>query len=179
MGKYFSIFFWLILPVLLECLHSETTKTKHKFTILIDPGHGGRDGGASGNASKEKEISLKIALKLGKMLRTEMSDVELVYTREKDIFIPLHKRSKMANTLAADLFISIHCNAMPKNYTKVSGAETYVMGLHSSEENLSVAKRENMSTMMEEDRSVHYGDFDPNSSEAHICLLYTSPSPRD
>lgn len=170
MGNYFSIFFWLVLPVLWDGLHSETTKTTHKFTILIDPGHGGRDGGASGIRSKEKEISLKIALQLGTMLRAEMSDIELVYTREKDVFIPLHKRSKMANSIAADLFISIHCNAMPKNLTKVRGAETYVMGLHSSEENLSVAKRENMSTMMEEDRRANYGDFDPNSSEAHIIL---------
>ena len=77
MGNYFSIFFWLILPVLLDGLHSETSVVKHKFTILIDPGHGGRDGGASGKSSKEKEIALEIALQLGQLLTREMDDVAL------------------------------------------------------------------------------------------------------
>lgn len=136
--------------------------------IVIDPGHGGKDHGCSGHGSIEKDIVLKIAKKLERKINSKYPEVEVILTRDKDEFIPLYKRAEIANTVQADLFISVHCNAI--NHSRTKGTETYVMGLHTEKENFEVAKRENASILLEEDYKQNYHGFDPNSSEGHIFL---------
>lgn len=136
--------------------------------VVIDAGHGGKDSGCLGSGSQEKHIALSIALKLGESIKLTHPDVAVIYTRDKDIFIPLHKRAEIANKNNADLFISIHCNYIP-NASHIKGAEVYVMGLHTSTRNLEVAKRENEVIFLEEDYEKNYG-LDPNSPEGHILL---------
>lgn len=137
-------------------------------TVVIDAGHGGKDPGALGKKSKEKNIALAIALKTGNYIENNFPDVKVVYTRKTDHFIPLHQRAKIANNEKADLFISIHCNS---NFSsKIYGTETYVMGLHKTQENLEVAKNENASILQEEDYLERYEGFNPNSPEAYIIF---------
>ena len=137
-------------------------------TIVIDAGHGGYDPGALGSRTKEKDITLGIALKLGNYIESNYSDVKVIYTRDKDIFIPLYERADIANKNKADLFISIHANSNPRKY--VFGAETYVMGEDKNEKNLEVAKAENAVIFLEEDYSTKYEGFDPNSTESYIIF---------
>ncbi len=137
-------------------------------TLIIDPGHGGEDPGALGSRAKEKDIVLGIGLKLGKIINENLSDVKVIYTRSEDVFIPLHERAEIANRNNADLFISIHANAN-KNHA-VYGVETYAMGLHTSEKNLEVAKKENAAITFEKDYSQHYEGYDPNSAESFIIF---------
>jgi N-acetylmuramoyl-L-alanine amidase len=134
--------------------------------IFIDAGHGGKDPGTGGG--REKEYALDIALRLGNKIKASMKDVEVIYTRDKDIFIPLNERADIANRNKADLFISIHCNAFTSS--SASGTETYVMGLHKTEANLDLAKRENNVILMEDNYSKSYKGFNPNSPLAHIML---------
>lgn len=141
---------------------------KDAFTIVIDAGHGGKDGGTSGRKSREKNIALSIALKLGKQIEKNNPDVKVIYTRTDDTFIPLFERVKMANEAQADLFLSIHCNASSRKAAK--GTETFVMGLHKAEENLETAKRENSAILMEADFEENYDGYDPNSDVGHIIL---------
>lgn len=136
--------------------------------VVIDAGHGGKDPGATGLRSREKDIALSIALKAGKYISENFSDVEVIYTRKTDEFIELYRRAEIANEQHADLFISIHCNSSTSN--KPYGAETYVMGLHKTNANLEVAKTENAAILYEEDYSKKYDGFDPNSPEAHIIF---------
>ena len=112
------------------------------FTVVIDPGHGGRDPGAIGKRGKEKNINLNVALKLGKLIQNNCKDVHIVYTRQKDVFVGLDRRAQIANDAKADLFISIHTNSVARGRT-VRGTETYTLGLHRTDENLEVAKKEN------------------------------------
>jgi len=137
-------------------------------TIVIDAGHGGHDPGCQYGGIKEKEVTLKIALELGKKISEELSDVKVIYTRKSDDFVTLWDRANIANRNQADLFISIHCNAN-KN-TAVSGTETFAMGLHKAESNLEVSKRENDVILMEKNYEERYEGFDPNSPETHIIL---------
>jgi N-acetylmuramoyl-L-alanine amidase len=139
--------------------------------IVIDAGHGGHDYGCHGSTKNhEKDIALDIALRLGEKIEKELPDVKVIYTRKDDRFIELWKRADIANKNNADLFISVHCNAHTN--TSLHGAETYVMGLHKSEGNLMVSRRENGSLKLEGnyEGTGHYKDFDPNSPEAHIIL---------
>jgi len=136
--------------------------------VVIDPGHGGHDPGAIGRRGKEKNINLAIALKLGNMIQRGMKDVRVIYTRDKDYFVELDRRTQIANDAKADLFISIHCNA--NNSKALRGAETYVMGLHRSQANLEIAKLENASILLESDYSARYEGFDPNSAESYITF---------
>lgn len=137
--------------------------------IVIDAGHGGKDPGCHGGHSKEKEIALKIALKLGKYINKNIPDVEVVYTRTKDVFVELDERANIANKAKADLFVSIHCNSAGSS--SPHGTETFVMGIHKNNDNLHVAKRENSVILLEDNYEENYKGFDPTDPVAsHIAL---------
>ncbi len=159
-------FFSLIILSVMVCIFSLQAEGQKVKKVVIDAGHGGHDPGAVGKMSKEKDITLSIALKTGKFIEENLPDVEVIYTRKTDVFVELYRRAKIANEAKADLFISIHCNA--NKSTTPYGAETYVMGLHKSEANLSVAQLENASILLEEDYHVKYEGFDPTSPEGYI-----------
>ena len=137
-------------------------------TVVIDPGHGGHDPGCLGGNSREKHLALAISLKLAREMQAAFPQIKVILTRDSDVFIPLHERAAIANRNKADLFISIHCNYMPGS-SATHGSETYVMGLHTAEHNLKVAKRENAAILLEVDYERNY-DYDPNSPEGHILL---------
>ncbi|WP_320113185.1 N-acetylmuramoyl-L-alanine amidase [Draconibacterium orientale] len=136
--------------------------------VVIDPGHGGRDLGASFGNAVEKNIVLDIALKLGTTIKENYPDVKVIYTRTTDVFIPLYKRAEIANKNEADLFISIHVNAVGAR--SVQGTETFVLGLHRNEDNLEVAKKENAVILLEDDYNTTYEGFDPNLPESYIMF---------
>lgn len=154
-------------PVVNEYLTTLLRLQDKVKTVCIDPGHGGNDPGCHGASVHEKNIALAIGLKLGKLIETHFPDVKVVYTRKTDIFIELHKRAEIANKADADLFICIHCNAGPE---AANGSETYALGLHKSEANLAVAKRENEAVLLEDDYKTHYEGFDVNSPEGSIIF---------
>jgi N-acetylmuramoyl-L-alanine amidase len=144
-------------------------------TVVIDPGHGGSDPGAAGANVFEKKINLAVALKLGKLIEEWFPDVKVLYTRTEDVTVALVDRSKFANNNSADLFISIHANAPSDNIKgearkTVSGYETWIMGLHKTEENLQVAMFENSSMKNEENYESDYNGFDPTSPESYIMF---------
>ena len=150
---------------LLCLLQVQAQKT---FTVVIDPGHGGRDPGSVGAITKEKALNLSVSLKLGELIEQNHNDVRVIYTRKTDVFIPLDERANIANRSKANLFISIHVNSV-KN-SRPYGTETFTMGLASSTENLEVAMRENSVILMEDDYLSKYEGFDPNSSESYIIF---------
>jgi N-acetylmuramoyl-L-alanine amidase len=139
--------------------------------VVIDAGHGGKDPGNLGTGRykmTEKTISLNVALKVGEYIKEAFPDVEVLYTRNTDDFIPLHERTKFANTKSADLFISIHCDAFTREAAR--GAGSYVMGAAKTEANLRAAQRENAAMLLEKDQEANYDGFDPNSPEGLIEL---------
>lgn len=136
--------------------------------VVIDPGHGGKDPGTIGGTIREKDVVLDIALKLGVKIRNNFPDIQVIFTRERDVFIPLHKRAEIANQANADLFISIHANAVAQK--GVQGTETFVLGQHRSDDNLQVAKTENAVILLEDDYTTTYEGFDPNSPESYIMF---------
>lgn len=136
--------------------------------ICIDAGHGGKDPGCVGTRSYEKNITLSVALKVGRLIKEQFPDVKVVYTRDKDVFVELNERGKIANSHKADLFISIHVNAIDNK--RVRGIETYVLGLHKSEANLKVAMKENAAIRYEKDYTIKYAGFDPNKAESYIIF---------
>lgn len=138
--------------------------------IVIDAGHGGKDTGARGRVAREKDIVLDITMQLARKIKSEIPEVKVILTRASDKFVDLSERSNIANRRKADLFISIHCNSLPKNKVSPAGTETFVMGLHKSDENLEVAKRENASILLEKDYEEKYQGFNPNSPLAYIML---------
>ena len=139
------------------------------FTLVIDPGHGGKDAGALGKFSKEKDLNLKVALAFGGKVERGCRGVKVVYTRKSDTFVPLMERAQIANRNKADLFISIHTNALPGGKT-ARGFETYTLGMHRAGDNLEVAKRENAVILVEKDYKRTYQGFDPNSAESYIMF---------
>ena len=138
---------------------------RSQFTVVIDPGHGGKDPGAVSNGYYEKIIALSTSLKLGKLLQD--NGVNVVYTRKKDVFVNLLERANIANRSDAQLFLSIHCNA---HSSQAYGAETFVLGLHANQRNFEVAKKENSVIFFEEDYVNQYNGFDPNNPESVIGL---------
>ena len=156
---------WLALPL------SHLSAQGKDFTLVIDPGHGGKDPGAIGKKGKEKNINLSVALKLGNLIKENCKDVNIVYTRQKDTFVALDRRAQIANNAKADLFISIHTNSVAKGKT-VRGTETYTLGLHRTDDNLEVAKKENSVILIESDYEQRYAGFNPNSSESYIIFEF-------
>ena len=169
-GKFAKIENFMPILVLLISINAALPALNKRQikTIVIDAGHGGHDPGCQYGGAKEKEVTLKIALELGKKISEELSDVKVIFTRKTDEFVTLWERANIANRNQADLFISIHCNAN-KN-TEVSGTETFAMGLHKAESNLEVSIRENDVILMEKNYEERYEGFDPNSPETHIIL---------
>ena len=145
---------------------AQNTPPKGKFKVVLDAGHGGHDPGNRGGGFFEKDIALSIVLKIGKELEKN-PNFDVIYTRDKDEFIPLDQRAKIANKAKADLFISVHCNA---HSSQAYGTETFVLGLRRSNDNFEVAKKENSVIFLEEDYEVTYNGFDPNSPESYIGL---------
>jgi len=144
--------------------------SKYKInTIVIDAGHGGKDPGAVGKNSYEKDIVLSIALKTGNYIKKYFPHVKVVYTRDKDIFIPLKKRPEIANKCKADLFISIHANSLENN-NRTYGTETFILGLHKTKDNLAVAMKENSVMLYEDDYSNKYEGFDPKDPASYIIF---------
>ena len=156
---------WLVFPLVGAQAESRD------FIVVIDPGHGGRDPGAIGKRGKEKNINLNVALKLGKLIKNNCKDVSIVYTRDKDTFVGLDRRAQIANDAKANLFISIHTNSVARGRT-VRGTETYTLGLHRTEDNLEVAKKENAVILIENDYEQRYAGFNPNSSESYIIFEF-------
>ncbi|MDE5606977.1 MAG: N-acetylmuramoyl-L-alanine amidase, partial [Bacteroidales bacterium] len=137
-------------------------------TIVIDPGHGGKDAGAVGKNCYEKDIALKVALKFGELINQNFPDVKVIYTRKDARFVELRQRGRIANQNHADLFVSIHCNSTEGKEAR--GVETWIMGSHKNDANLKVAQLENSAILQEQNHEEHYDNFDPNSPDAYIIF---------
>lgn len=162
-------FFLLLLSITVLFSFKQGDPVEYKVkTVVIDAGHGGKDPGTSGKYSKEKDIALKVALKFGGYIEEFLPDVKVIYTRTDDTFLELRERAEIANKNNADVFISIHVNAVSRG--DVYGTETYVMGTHVSERNFEVAKRENSVILLEENYQEAYENFDPSSPESYILF---------
>ena len=164
----FRFFLVIIICLIINPLFGKVKEKKGLETVVIDAGHGGKDPGTMVGNFREKDIALAIALRLGDLIKEKLPGVRVIYTRSKDIFIPLFERSVIANKNNADLFISIHVNfcASPS----IKGTETYVLGLHRTEDNLNVAKKENSAILLEKDYTTRYEGFNPNLSESYIMF---------
>ncbi len=159
---------WSVFPL----LTTAATASAKNFTVVIDAGHGGHDPGAIGKNAKEKNINLNVALKLGRLIQSGCTDTKVIYTRSTDVFVPLHQRAEIANNAKADLFISIHTNSVASRNSQVQGTETYTLGLHRTQENLEVAKKENSVILIEDDYKKQYAGFNPNSAESYIIFEF-------
>ncbi len=159
----------LFIIMLLCCCLTIAVAADKKFTLVIDAGHGGKDGGACANRAKEKDINLSVALAFGKYVEQNCPDVKVLYTRKTDVFVPLHGRADFANKNKADVFISIHTNSVERG-TSIRGMETYTMGMRRSDEKRSAAMRENEVILIESDYKQHYAGFDPKSPESYIIF---------
>lgn len=163
-----------LILVAITLLNSSSTYVPKDFkvdVVVIDAGHGGKDPGNSGKHAKEKDIALKISLKLGQYIEKNMPDVKVIYTRKDDRYLALDERAEIANKHRADLFICIHANS--HTTSKAYGTETFAMGMHVDDRNLEVAKRENSVILMDENYKERYEGFDPNSPESYILFTLT------
>lgn len=163
----------LLLLLLLLPATAFTAEGKQEFTVVIDPGHGGKDAGALGRKTNEKSVNLGVGCKLRDLINSNMSDANVVMTRSGDNFVTLQGRADIANRRHADIFISIHANSIDKKspmHTSVNGASVYTLGLKRSDTNLSVAMRENAVMKLEPDYSTTYAGFDPSSAESYIAF---------
>lgn len=166
---YLTSLFILILTAFFR--HDTTAAVKgpeKTWLVVIDAGHGGKDPGALGPSSKEKDINLAIALKTGAYINKNIENVKVLYTRDTDVFVGLKERADFANKNKADLFISIHANWAPSKTTK--GTETFIMGISKDEQNLEVAMKENEVIQLEDDFSTRYEGFDPKTPESYIMF---------
>lgn len=166
MTKRFKYFITISLLLILCLGNNYSQNKKDKFVVVLDAGHGGKDSGNRGNGHYEKKIALKIALGIGSILE-KVDDIQVIYTRKKDVFVSLIKRAQIANDANADLFISIHCDA---HSSSAFGAGTFVLGLHANQRNFEIAKKENSVIFYEENFEEIYDGFDPQSPESVIGL---------
>ena len=158
---------FIVFTFSLTILYSQKFQDKDVFTVVLDAGHGGKDSGNRGNQYYEKHIALTVTLKIGAILKKN-PDINIIYTRKSDVFIPLNKRADIANSAKADLFVSIHCDAHTSN---AYGAGTFVLGLHENDRNFRIAQKENSVIFLEEDYEKNYDGFDPNNPESVISLV--------
>lgn len=173
MGKFFQIIFFsgvlLAMPVISSLsLSAQNKRAVELKTVVIDPGHGGKDPGTTSGKILEKNITLSVSKKLGSLITEHYPDVRVIYTRKSDKFVELHERAAIANRANADLFISIHVNSVGDR--SVSGHESFVMGSEKSGSNLEVCKLENSVVVLEDDYSSKYEGFDPNNPESYIIF---------
>lgn len=154
--------------IIMALLMSWTVWAEKPYTVVLDAGHGGKDPGAVGKFSKEKDLNLSLVLKMGELIAERYPDVKVVYTRSTDVFIPLQTRADIANKANADLFISIHTNSAESKAP--SGVETFILGTDRMEANLDVAMRENAVMKLESDYKTTYQGFDPNSIDSYIMF---------
>ena len=175
MHRSFFAYFILLIVIQLFTLAKANTASGNplnddsKLTVVVlDAGHGGKDPGAVSANAREKDIVLDITLKLGKFIKTNFPELKVIYTRDKDVFIPLNERAIIANKNNAQLFISIHANWIGSK--SVKGTETFTLGLHRSSENLEVAKKENSVILLEDDYETTYEGFDSNQAESYIMF---------
>lgn len=159
------------MAVVVACATTTQAQTAKTFTLVLDAGHGGKDPGALGKVGKEKNINLAVTKAVGKLVEDNLKDVKVVYTRKTDVFVELNERAAIANRAKADLFVSIHTNALPGR-AQGRGSETYTLGMHRAADNLAVAKRENSAIMLEKDYENRYEGFDPKSSESYIIFEF-------
>ncbi len=160
-ASFFCLFFTLILAPL-------QMQAQRLFTVVIDAGHGGKDSGTVGNGGKEKDITLAVALLVGKKISAAHPEVRVLYTRSTDVFVGLQARADFANKHKASMMLSIHVNSAPSR--DVYGTETYVLGIAKFANNLSVAMRENKAMLLESDYKTTYRGFDPTSTESYIMF---------
>ena len=151
---------------------SASAAPKRPFVLVIDAGHGGKDAGAVGHLTKEKDINLNVTLELGRLVEKNCPDVKVIYTRKTDVFVTLQGRAEIANRNKADLFISVHTNSSPAGKAAPMGAETYTLGMHRAADNLEVAKRENSVITQESNYKQTYHNFDPRKSESYIIFEF-------
>ena len=158
-------------------------KEERRFTLCLDPGHGGKDFGCIGAKTNEKTIVLKVASKVRKLVEKHLADyADVVMTRDGDYFVTLQGRADIANKAHSDLFVSIHVNSVAKSNKRrrtIEGCQVYTLGLHKTADNLAVAKRENAAMEFEPDHKESYGDFDPNSLEGDILFELTQSKRMD
>jgi N-acetylmuramoyl-L-alanine amidase len=168
-GVDILVLFFIYFLLLPQNLFSTDPQVRNKVqVVVIDAGHGGKDPGALGSKIMEKDVVLSISLKLGKYIEENFDDVEVIYTRNTDVFIPLDERAEIANKAKADLFISIHANALPNS--PALGTETFVMGVNKDSRNFEVAKKENSVILLEDNYETKYQGFDPNSIDSYIIF---------
>lgn len=167
------LIFLIFLSFSLNILYSQTNINSN-FTVVIDPGHGGKDPGAVSNGYYEKIIALSTSLKLGRIL--EENNIDVVYTRKNDVFVNLIERANIANRSGGQLFLSIHCNA---HSSQAYGAETFVLGPHANQRNFEVAKKENSVIFLEDDYEKKYDGFDPSDPESVITLMLMQENYKD
>lgn len=170
MRTLFGIFFSILFGIVAPSVCAQTTKD---FTIVIDPGHGGKDAGCIGKILKEKDLNLRIALRVGELIEANCPDVKVLYTRKSDVFITLMGRTEKANKAKANLFLSIHADAIPRNRKDVErtyGAGVFTMGTARNQENLDVAMRENRAILLEDNYKTRYAGFDPSKPESYIIF---------
>ncbi|GHE66317.1 MULTISPECIES: N-acetylmuramoyl-L-alanine amidase [Roseivirga] len=161
----------VLLTLLVVCPTVSPAQTaKKKYKVVLDPGHGGKDSGTRGSKLLEKDVVLAVTLKVGEYLEKYTDDIEVIFTRKKDEYSHPKVRATLANNMEADLFVSIHANAMPAGNSHVYGTETYVMGTKNEGRNFEVAKRENSVILLEEDYKELYQGFDPNAPEVNIMF---------
>ena len=165
------IFLFIILLSFNRFIEAQTISTIKIKTIVIDPGHGGKDPGTMGTKrynKYEKDIALAVSLKLGEYISNEFPKIEIIYTRDTDIFLELNERTDLANKVKSDLFISIHCDGFTNS--TASGASVFVMGMSKLKANLDVAMRENSAIYLEDNYLQEYNGFDPKSAESYIVF---------